>query len=122
MKAKDIELFQNLSQSRFGENYYDFHNDYNCIKIVFKDNCLILLFRAIVDGQMISIKFKKITFVTFDFEFIEEIKTLTIDNMYRGKCEVSGELVEFKGDCGYFYLEFYEGYRMEFWSNSIIIE
>lgn len=58
----------------------------------------------------------------FEFDFTETMKTLTIDNLYRGKFEIDGALTEFENNRGYFYLEFYEGQKIEFWSESLSIE
>lgn len=58
----------------------------------------------------------------FEFDFTETMKTLTIDNLFRGKFEIDGALTEFENNRGYFYLEFYEGQKIEFWSESLSIE
>jgi hypothetical protein len=42
--------------------------------------------------------------------------------VYRGKAVIDGELKEFLGEKGYFYLEFYEGQRLEFGAKSVGIE
>jgi hypothetical protein len=60
--------------------------------------------------------------VFYEFDFYETIPTLTIDNLYKGKAEVEGGLIEFQNNRGYFYLEFYEGQKIEFWSDGILVD
>jgi len=33
INSKNIELLRNLSQFEFGNVYYDFHNDFDCISL-----------------------------------------------------------------------------------------
>jgi hypothetical protein len=120
--SNKIELFQNISQFDFDKINYDFHNDFECVKVKFSNSVLVLLFKNIVDNFLVSLSFQKTTLTFCEFEFKEEFETLTIDNLYRGKFENDGKLVEFDSDRGYFYLEFYEGQKIEFWSESIIVE
>jgi hypothetical protein len=122
IKSDKIELFQNLSQLEFDNRSFDLHNDFDCLKVKFQNNVLILVFQNIENDFLILISFQKTMFTFFEFDFTETFKTLTIDNLYRGKYEVDGMLIEFNNDRGYFYLEFYEGQKIEFWSESIDIE
>jgi hypothetical protein len=117
-----IELFQNISQLDFDEMHYDLHNEFDCVKVKFQNNVLVLVFQNIVSKFLISLNFQN-TILTFcEFEFVHISKTLTIDNLYRGKFENEGKLIEFENERGYFYLEFYEGQKIEFWSESIVVE
>ena len=61
--------------------------------------------------------------MNFEFTNFSEIKNLTIDNIYRGRFEKNGRLMEFNSkECSYFYLEFEQGSKMEFWCNEIVVE
>ena len=121
--SKKIALFKNLSEFDLDNIYYDFHNDFDCIKIILEDNFLSLIFRKIKEEYLISFGFQNVNLIRFDFGNFSELKNLTIDNLYRGRFEKDGHLSEFSGDGkSYFYLEFYEGPKMELWCESIAVE
>lgn len=122
INSKNIELFQNISQFCFDDKFYDFHNDYECVKVKLNNNDLILLFKKSFSDFKVSIHFQETTFTSLEFEFIDDLKPLTIDNLYRGRFEMDGKLVEFDNNRGYFYLEFYEGLSFEFWCASIFVK
>lgn len=123
IKTKNIELFKNLSQYDLENQYYDFHNDYDCIKISFENCFLTFLFKHINEGFIISMKFKNVILEKFEFTNFSELKNLTIDNLYRGRFEKNDELFEFyNDDKSYFYLEFYKGGKFEFWCDEISID
>jgi hypothetical protein len=122
IKTSQIELFKNIIQGDFDGNYYDLHNDFNCIKITIEKGVLSLIFRNIHSSFLISLKFLNVNITFFEFDLKEKIETLTIDNLYRGRFEVDEKLIEYKNEDGYFYLEFYEGQKMEFWSKSLIVK
>lgn len=123
IKPVEIELFQNLSQYEFGGNFYDFHNDYDCCKILFKNREeLTLVFEDLKDSRLVFLKFKDVELHKFDFFNSPNVDTLTIDNLYRGRFKVQDHLEELtQQDKGYFYLEFDEGQKMEFWSSGITV-
>ncbi len=125
IEPKDIELFLNLSQYDYNGNYYDFHNDYDCNKIILDiDKTLILVFKSIISRkEIIYLKFIEVSIEKLDFFNSLKEEDLAIDNLYRGKTEDNNTLVELSPDKkGYFYLEFYEGQKIEFWSKGLIIE
>lgn len=121
INSDKIELFQNLSQFDFDKIKFDFHNDFNCVKVKFHNNILLLLFQSIVSKFIVSLSFQKTTLTFFEFECREAVETLTIDNLYRGRFENDGKLIEFENNRGYFYLEFYEGQKIEFWSECLVV-
>ena len=123
ISAKDLEIIRNLAQIEIDNSYYDFHNDYDCIKIMFENNSLILFFKHIVGGNLISFGFNEAIIEKFDFFNFYEFKNLTIDTLYRGRFESNGNLTEFNDEGkSYFYLEFVEGANIELWCESIIVE
>jgi len=125
IKSKDIELFQNLSQYDYNRNYYDFHNNYDCQKIILEtDKTLVLVFKSIISKKEITyLKFIDVSIEKLEFFNSLKEKNFTIDNLYRGRIEDKDTLVELSNDeKGYFYLEFYEGQRIEFWSKGLTIE
>ncbi|MEI6697290.1 MAG: hypothetical protein WCO13_14645 [Bacteroidota bacterium] len=121
--SKNIELLRNLSQFEFGNVYYDFHNDFDCVRISLENNFLIFLFKKIIEGYIISFRFDDVDLVKLEFINFSEFKNLTIDNIYRGRFEKNGQLLEYNNnEKSYFYLEFDQGSKMEFWSKEIVIE
>ena len=51
MNAQDVELFKNLSEWNLdSSNYWDLHNDFDCIEIKLAEGKLSLRFRAIFNS------------------------------------------------------------------------
>ncbi len=120
--SREIELFKNLSQFDLSKVNYDFHNDFDCIKILFERTFLVLLFKRITDSCLVSFKFENVFLEGFQFFNFEEFKNLTVDNIYRGRFQIDDELFEFNDDGkSYFYIEFYEGPKIELWCESIVV-
>jgi hypothetical protein len=117
--AKSIELLENLCQYEFDNRYYDFHNDYTCESISLTDTVLFINFKQEISGGTISLVFTDVEVKQFIFFNVTDTKTLTIDNVYRGRALIDNELKEFIEEKGYFYLEFYEGQMLEFWAKSV---
>lgn len=123
ISAKDIELFKNLSEFDSGEKYYDFHNDYKCIRISQEDEELTFLFKKTDEAVVVSFKFQEVKVTKFVFDYTTKLESLTIDNCYRGRFELGKDLLEFSSEGkSYFYVEFYEGHKLEFFSEYVIIE
>ena len=121
--AQNIELFKNLSEYDLGGEYFDFHNEFNCIKITFENNLLTLFFEKIEDRLLILMKFDNVVLEKVEFDHFSEMQNLTIDTLYRGRFEKEGKLFEFSNTGkSYFYLEFYKGGKMEFWCDDILVD
>lgn len=121
--ATSIEFLKNIAQYDYNNRYYDFHNDYNCEKLSYSDGILFILFKSLIDGIFLSLKFTDVKITTLDFFNMKEVESLTLDTLYRGRVELNGNLIEVSEDGrGYFYLEFYEGQRLEFWAKDVGIE
>ncbi len=121
--ATSLEFFINLAQYNFKNRNYDFHNDYNCESISFSEKILLIKLKKVVNGDILSLKFTDVKIDALTFFNVKEVNGLIMDNLYRGRVELNGEMVEVteEGRC-YFYLEFYEGQKMEFWAKEIDIE
>ncbi len=121
IESQTIKLFQNLSQYDYDNKYYDFHNDYDCIQLLLNDeNCLDLKFRHVINKEVVHLKFYDVQVCVFVFFNYPKVENLTVDNLYRGRTEKLGELIEFLNpNNGYFYLEFDEGQKLEFWSSGL---
>lgn len=123
IEARNIELFKNLAQYNLGNEYYDFHNDFDCIKISLEEKYLTLVFKSITEDFIVTIKFKDVLLLTLNFEFMSKIEPLTIDSLYRGRLEINGELFEFTNNGNsFFYIEFYEGQKIEFFCSSVEVK
>jgi hypothetical protein len=123
LAAISIELFKNIAQYDFDNQYYDFHNDYSCQKLSYSNGVLSILFKSLLDGVLLSLKFTNVEIAILYFFNIKEVENLTLDSLYRGRVEFNGNLIESsKYGKGYFYLEFYEGQKLEFWAKYLILE
>lgn len=122
VNSRNIELFKNLSEFDINEIYFDFHNDFNCINIKFENKSLILSFQDIVNDFLVLLCFENTVLTTYNSDFFLFSNFLTLDNLYRGKCQVNEKLTEFENEKGYFYLEFYEGQKAEFWCENLIVK
>ena len=122
--ATSIEFIKNLIQIDYDGLYFDFHSDYECQSISNFNEVLILTFKNLFNEQkLLHLKFIDVEITALEFFNTKEVVNLTIDNLYRGKFEFSGELKEFTEEGkGYFYLEFYEGQKLEFWAKGLSIE
>ncbi|MCD8031004.1 MAG: hypothetical protein LUF85_09350 [Bacteroides sp.] len=121
--ATTIHLFDNLSQYTYNDNYVDFHNTTTLERILFFDKVLMLKFKHNTSGKFLSLKFTDVRMSQIDYFNSEGVKGLTIDNLYRGRFENKGTLKDISEDGrAYFYLETYEGQKMEFWAKEIGIE
>jgi len=85
--AQNIELFKNLSEYDLGGEYFDFHNEFNCIKITFENNFLTLFFEKKDDRLLILMKFDNVVLEKVEFDHFSEMQDLTIDSLYRGRFE-----------------------------------
>ena len=121
--SNKIELFKNLSQYDFGDEFYDFHNEFNCVKIFFEYYTLSFFFKKTKDESIVVLKFFNVSIVKMDLAWDLNSDSLTIDSIYRGRFEMNRILYEFSDDGkSYFYLEFNDEKKLEFFSNSLIIE
>ena len=122
ISATSIEILKSLTQCDYNTHFYDFHNDYSCEKLCYSEGELLILFKSLIDDISVSLKFTDVKISTFTFFNVKEAENLTLDTLYRGRAELEGELIEMSEDGrGYFYLEFYEGQKLEFWAKSIVL-
>jgi len=123
INVTSIEFFKNLAQFDYNNLYYDLHNDYNCEKLTFSDGILLIQFKSIIDDKLLFIKFMDTKLVYLNVFNVKEVENLSLDNLYRGRFELNGELIDVSIDGeAYFYLEFYEGQKFEFWAKKMSIE
>lgn len=120
IKAEEMKLFKNLAVFQYENIYYDFHNGFDFKRILLTNNNIELQFKHTSNGNVVLLIFSKAEIVKLDFEFTNNNGVLTIDNLYRGRFEVEGKLEEFNVEQkSYYYLEFYEGQKLEFFCETI---
>ena len=123
ISAISITLFKDLAQCNYNNQYYDFHNNYSCDKILYSDGILLIILKSLVNEDLLVLKFADVKLNVLVFFNVKEEKDLTIDNLYRGRGLLNGDLIEMSEDGkAYFYLEFYEGQKLEFWAKSMSVE
>lgn len=123
IKAKDIKLFDDLTQLTINHKTYDLHNNYDLSSLTLSDCKLLFKLNHCKEAKTISVLFHDVEIVKLGFEFSSCIDNSTIDSLYRGRFERDGSLIEFSDrGKGYFYLELFEGDNIEFWSSSLTIE
>ena len=123
INVTSIKFFKNLAQFDYNNLYYDLHNDYNCEKLTFSDGILLIQFKSIINDNLLFIKFMDTKLVYLNVFNVKEVENLSLDNLYRGRFELNGELIDVSIDGeAYFYLEFYEGQKFEFWAKNMSIE
>ena len=124
IQVKTIALFENLSQYDFEGQYYDLHNNFCCVRILLNgDDALVIVFESVIDKSLVMLRFQDVVLKKFEYFNSKEVENLTIDNLYRGRVEIDGKLKEFSDDGkGYFYLEFDEGQKVEFWSKGLTVK
>lgn len=121
IKSKDLPFFKNLSQFEYEIGFFDLHNDFDCEKVSLNTSkVLSIIFKRISDKEPFELTFSNVNIEILEFFNVKDIKNLTIDNLYRGRFERKGELLESLEDGrGFFYMEFYEGQKLEFWSSGV---
>jgi hypothetical protein len=116
---QDIDLFKNLAQLEINETYFDFHNDFYCREFRYLNNVLEIVMKN-NSNKIVLIRFDHVVITKSDFGEYTFVNDLTVDQIYRGRTEFGNQLIEIDNEGrGYFYLEFDEGQRMEFWSSGI---
>lgn len=121
--ATSLELFKDLTQQDYNHRRFDFHNEFNCEMLKYEEGNLSMLLRSVADDASVQLKFIEVEISSALFFNIKDAAGLTIDTLYRGRAQVDGGLVEIsKEGKGYFYLEFYEGQKFEFWAKYMDVE
>ena len=123
IQAKEIPLFKDLIQYETGEIIYDFHNDYDCIKICLENKTLTFTYKNHSNNSVLLMKFAEVEIDRFEFLNESDNQPLILDNFYRGRFEKDNELLEFSNDgkaC--FYVEFGEDVEFQFLSTGFFID
>jgi hypothetical protein len=119
IQAKNIELFTDFSQYSFDGDFYDFHNDFDCEKVLLQDSSLFFIFKSVEQKFIITLVFNNCIIKKVEMDNLLQPESATIDILYRGRFEQNQELLEFSSDLkSYFYVEFSGNLKIEFLSDS----
>jgi hypothetical protein len=122
-QLENYPLFENISVLKLVTGVIDLHNDFDFIEFVLdqENKQIFLSFSKMADSRIVfnlifeAVEIKKIKIKQFTIP-----DKITLDNLYRGKVECNGLLIE-KNDsnASYFYLDFLEDIQFEFWALSV---
>jgi len=126
------ELFKSFVEIGSGDTYVDLHNEFDCYSIDYSQiqNQLSLSFKAFKNNlrkiQHVEIVFKNVIMerMSFKIDKTNYNSEWTIDLAYRGRFEdTKGILGEMSNEGKYYYyINFYDDYSFEVFSNSVIAE
>jgi hypothetical protein len=123
MNVEEIELFASLS-SQENDVPWDIHNNYEVVRLSFSGTVFELFLQSndLTQANGLVIKFEDARIQKMSQEWPLE-GGLTIDNLYRGRFEYNGALLEVTGDgLGYFYIDFVENLSIELFARKISFE
>jgi len=119
------ELFKDLIEIEVNGYCVDLHNDYDCMKLKFNQNELLMSFTSIRDNSkypVVMLKFKAVELKKLQIDFGIESQNKTIDRLYRCRFLQGEELIEYSKEGKSFYvLEFCEGYAVAFFSDELLL-
>jgi len=124
----DAELFKDLVFINQGDVAFDIHNDYDCINMSYEKAGAFLSLNFEASGfnktasyKQVRIEFKEAILVKVDLVLNRTADSTTINNIYRGRFEQEGKLLEYSDDGGrYFYIEFETGDKIELFSKQVL--
>jgi hypothetical protein len=121
------ELFQSLVEIDVNGFCIDLHNDYDCTSFTYggATTTFCLHFRSITKNPqypLVTLQFEQVSFYKINAGLETTPKSNTIDNIYRGKFKVNGNLYEFTEEGKSFYcLEFLEAYSFQFFAGRLLL-
>ena len=123
----NTELFLDLTTIKYGESFFDLHNDYDCTDINYKllSKTISFLFQPSTSEPLkkgLCLLFEDATIVDFNVNLKRTSDSFTLDLFYRGRYEIDGKLFEISphGE-GYFYIGFFEGDSFEIFSKKVTL-
>lgn len=119
------ELFKDLTEIEVNGYCVDLHNDYDCVKLLFGEEELLMSFNSIRDSSkypLVILQFKAVEIKKLQYNFVVEARHKTIDRLHRCRFLQAGELTEYSNTGKSFYaLEFCEGYAVEFFTEELVL-
>jgi hypothetical protein len=123
----NAELFLDLTTIKYGESFFDLHNDYDCTNINYKllSKTISFLFQPSSTEPLrksLCLLFEDATISNCNLNLMRTSDSFTLDLLYRGRYETEGNLFEISpnGD-GYFYIGFIEGDSFEIFSKKVTL-
>lgn len=96
-------LFESILRGEIDGNYYDLHNDYQCIKIKLDPMEKLLQLRFTNDDFKIIAEFHHATITSFSFHPERTADSSTLDQFYRGRFKYNNNLHEITAQGKYYY-------------------
>ncbi|MET3875549.1 MULTISPECIES: hypothetical protein [Chitinophaga] len=115
-------LFESILQGEIDGNYYDLHNDYQCIKIKLDPEEKLLQLRFTNDDFKIIAEFHQATITSFSIHPERTADSSTLDQFYRGKFKYNNNLHEITAQGKYYYyLSFLGNDAIELFSKRVTL-
>jgi len=128
VELKNIELFKDLTAIDELLIVADLHNDYDCTSIDYSDDSKMLTINFTSNNRKVNrstvyLRFEDATLMKFDLAFKAMIDKSTLNILYRGRFESNNGLLEYSEQKGfYFYMEFEEGDKFEFFAQKMLVQ
>lgn len=123
----NTELFLDLLTIKYGESFFDLHNDYDCTDINYKllDKTIRFLFQPRIPEPMkkdLCLLFEEATIASFNVNLKCTADSCTLDLFYRGRYEIDSDLIDVSphGE-GIFYIDFWEGDSFIIFSKKVTL-
>jgi hypothetical protein len=123
----NTELFLDLNTVKYGESFFDLHNDYDCTAINYKlpDKTISFSFQPRIHESAkkeLCLLFEEATIANLNVNLKRTPGSCTLDLFYRGRYEKDGNLFEItpNGE-GVFYVDFWEGDSFIIFSKKVTL-
>lgn len=110
IELTNIELFKSLSSVESDNAIIDLHNDYVCTSIQYSTDKKMFELSFQAENSNVILQFKDAVITKFDLVPKRTEDSCILNNFYRGRFEINGELFEYSPlGQRYYYIEFEEG-------------
>ena len=122
IELTNVELFESLVGIESENNFIDLHNDYDCTSIQYSVETKLFELSFHAENSKIVLQFKDAIITKFNLVPNRTEDSSTLNNFYRGRFIVNGELFEYSlsGE-GYYYIEFEEGDMFEVLAREVFL-
>jgi hypothetical protein len=127
IELTNTDLFLDLTTVKYGESFFDLHNDYDCEGINYKllNKTISFLFQPRIPEQAkkeLCLLFEEATIADFKVNLKHTADRRTVDLFYRGRYEMGGNLFEISPNGeGIFYIDFWEGDSFVIFSKKVTL-
>lgn len=118
----DVELFESLVGIESDNGFIDLHNNYDCTSVQYSvEKKLFEVFFQAANSNVV-LQFKDAVISKFNLLPKRAEDSCTLNNFYRGRFEVNGELFEYSpARARYYYIEFEEGDTFEILAQQVFL-